>query len=204
MWIYLLQGIMFGFAAAVTPGPLAIFVITQAAAVGWKRAMPAAFSPLISDGPIAIFVLAVLNQMPPAMIFYLRLLGGAFLLYLAYGALKAFRSFVQEKSMELGSGSGSALKAAIINWLNPNPYIAWSVILGPIFISGWRASPSNGIALLAGFYIVMIASMMAMILLFASAQKLGRRSHKALIAISSVALAGFGVYQIWMGISPFI
>ncbi len=201
MWIYLLQGIALGLAAAVTPGPLAIFIISQAAARGWRRAIPAAFSPLISDGPIAVLVLAILSQTPPRMIVYLRLLGGAFILYLACGAWKALRTFDSASSAAAAPKQSNALKAAVINWLNPNPYIGWSILLGPILINGWRISPSNGIAFLAGFYVAMIASMIGMIFLFAAANRMGRRVQKALIALSSVALACFGIYQLWMGFS---
>jgi threonine/homoserine/homoserine lactone efflux protein len=192
---------MLGFAAAVTPGPLAMFIISQAVTRGWRRTLPAAFSPLISDGPIAIVVLAVLSRIPPRMIIYMRLLGGAFLLYLAYGAWKDWRNFDVKKPV-VESGQNSALKAALINWLNPNPYIGWSVILGPILLSGWRASPANGIAMLAGFYIGMIASMIGMIFMFAAAKKFGRKVQKYLIAISSFGLACFGLYQITKGIRP--
>jgi threonine/homoserine/homoserine lactone efflux protein len=195
MFIYFLQGAMLGFAAAVTPGPLAMYVISQAVIRGRRRALPAAFSPLISDGPIALAVLAVLSRTPPGMIIYLRLLGGAFLFYLAYGAWKSWRSF-SEKPLILESGQSSALKAALINWLNPNPYIAWSVVLGPILLGGWHISPANGIALLAGFYLVMIASMVGMVFIFAAAKQFGAGVQKILIAISSFALAGFAIYQI--------
>jgi len=124
------------------------------------------------------------------------LLGGAFLLYLAYGAWKDWRNFDAEKPVAVESGQSSALKAALINWLNPNPYIGWSIILGPIFLSGWRASPANGIAMLAGFYTAMIASMIGMIFMFAAAKRFGSRVQKILIAVSSFALACFGLYQI--------
>jgi threonine/homoserine/homoserine lactone efflux protein len=195
MFVYFIQGAMLGFAAAVTPGPLAMYVLSQAVTQGRRRALPAAFSPLISDGPIALVVLAVLSRIPPGMIIYLRLLGGVFLLYLAYGAWKNWRRFT-EKPLLLDSGQSSALKAAVINWLNPNPYIAWSVVLGPILLSGWHISPINGIALLAGFYPAMIASMIGMVLIFAAATRFGSRVQRVLIAISSFALACFGIYQI--------
>jgi threonine/homoserine/homoserine lactone efflux protein len=201
MWIYLIQGVTFGLAAAVTPGPLAMFIIYQAVASGRRRAIPAAFSPLISDGPIAILVLAILSRMPPRMIVYLRLLGGAFILYLAYSAWRSWRNFDSEKPAPTKPGQSNALKAAVINWLNPNPYISWSLIMGPILINGWRTSPTNGIAFLAGFYVVMIACMIGMILFFAAANKMGLRVQKVLIALSSFALACFGLYQLWMGVS---
>jgi threonine/homoserine/homoserine lactone efflux protein len=201
MWIYLIQGITLGLAAAVTPGPLAMFILSQAVAGGWRRAMPAAFSPLISDGPIAILALAVLSRTPPRAMVCLRLLGGAFILYLAYGAWKAWRNFDMDTPAPAKPGQSNALKAAVINWLNPNPYISWSILLGPILINGWRTSPANGIAFLAGFYVVMIASMIGMILLFATTKRMGRRIQKGLIALTSVAMACFGIYQLWIGFS---
>jgi threonine/homoserine/homoserine lactone efflux protein len=199
MVIYFIQGAMLGFAAAVTPGPLAMYVISQAVTRG-RRALPAAFSPLISDGPIAVVVLAILSRIPPRMILYLRFLGGAFLLYLAYGAWRSWRSFDSKKPLILEPGQNSALKAALINWLNPNPYISWSIILGPILLSGWHISPANGIAILAGFYSVMIGSMIGMIFIFAAAAKFGSRVQKILTAVSSFALACFGIYQIATGV----
>jgi threonine/homoserine/homoserine lactone efflux protein len=201
MWIYLLQGCTFGLAAAVTPGPLALFIISEAISNGWRRAMPAAFSPLISDGPIAILVLAVLSRMPTRMILCMRLSGGAFILYLAYGAWKTWRTLDLENTSKTMQGPSNVLKAAVINWLNPNPYIGWSVVMGPIFLSGLRTSTANGIAFLAGFYVLMIATMIGMTLLFSAAQKMGRRVQKIMIALSSIALACFGIYQVWIGIS---
>jgi threonine/homoserine/homoserine lactone efflux protein len=198
MLIFLLQGAAYGFAAAVTPGPLTMFIISEAIRSGWRRTIPAAFAPLISDGPISILVLTILNQTPPRAFAYLRLLGGIFLLYLAYRSWKAWKDFDSRKADAIEPGRRSPLKAAVINWLNPNPYIGWSFVLGPILINGWRASPANGIALLAGFYAVIISSMAAMILLFATARRLGNRVQKAMIAISSVALACFGIYQLWL------
>ncbi len=201
MFSYLIQGVTYGFAAAVTPGPLSMYLISQTLRLGWRRALPVAFSPLVSDGPIAFLIVAALSRVPAGMVIYLRVLGGIFILYLAFGTWKAYRHFNSSKSIEMGSGSSSLLKAATINWLNPNPYIGWSLILGPILLSGWRETPSNGIALLAGFYLTIIAAMIGMILLFAAAGTLGLKTRRTLIALSSVALACFGLYQLWTGCS---
>ena len=56
--------------------------------------------------------------------------------------------------------------------------------------------------MLAGFYTVMISSMIGMIFLFAAAKKLGSKVQKILIGVSSLALAFFGLYQILVGIGP--
>ena len=54
MWFYIAQGLVYGFAAAAQPGPLQTYIISQAVARGWKRALPTALAPLISDGPIIL------------------------------------------------------------------------------------------------------------------------------------------------------
>ena len=35
---------------------------SQAVSRGWRKALPVAFSPLVTDGPVAILVLALLSQ----------------------------------------------------------------------------------------------------------------------------------------------
>jgi hypothetical protein len=70
-----------------------------------------------------------------------------------------------------------------------------------MFLKGWSESPSQGIALLVGFYATMVFSMAGIIILFAFARNLGARINRSLIGLTAIALAGFGVYQIWLGIA---
>jgi threonine/homoserine/homoserine lactone efflux protein len=204
MWAYLLTGITYGFAAAVSPGPLSMFLMSQAVTRGWRKTLPAAFSPLLTDGPVAILVVTVLSRIPPALILYLRVLGGALILYLAFEAWKTWRDFQSEDTAATQTAGNSLLKAVLINWLNPNLYISWSVIMGPIVLSGWRRSPSGGAAVVLGFYITIVAVMIGMIFLFAAAKNLGPKVRKSLIGLSSVALACLGIYQLWLGSSTLL
>lgn len=64
MLIYLFQGIGLGLAAAVQPGPLQTFLISQSLTRGWKRTLISAFAPLLSDGPIIFVSLLVLSHVP--------------------------------------------------------------------------------------------------------------------------------------------
>jgi len=201
MLAYLMPGMAYGFAAAVTPGPLSMYLLSQAVIVGWRRTLPAAFSPLISDGPVAVLVLTVLCRVPDGLVHYLRLFGGMFILYLALGAWKSWRAADAGNPIHFESSPNSFLKAAIVNWLNPNPYLGWSTFLGPMVLSGWRKSPANGTVLVFGFYTTMIAAMMGMILLFAAARSLGPQVRRSLIGLSSIALACLGFYQLWLGMS---
>jgi len=75
MLAYLIPGITYGFAAAVTPGPLTTYLISQALNNGWRRTLLGAFAPLVSDGPIALLVLLALSQVSTSFIQFLRLQG---------------------------------------------------------------------------------------------------------------------------------
>ena len=189
MLAYLISGVTYGFAAAVSPGPLSMYLMSQAVSRGWRKALPVAFSPLITDGPVAILVLALLSQVPTSLVSYLRVLGGALILYLAYEAWKSWRGFNTEDSVAAATAPNSLLKAVLINWLNPNLYIGWSVILGPIVLSGWHKAPANGIAVVVGFYATIVVVMTGMVLLFSAAKTLGPQVRKNLIGLSSIALA---------------
>ena len=199
MLIELLSGISYGFAAAVSPGPLSLFLMAQAIRNGWKKTWPAAFSPLVTDAPAAALILAVLSQAPRPMIQCLRIAGGLYILRLAYEAWKASRNFHRNNVAPIESGRSSFIKAAIINWLNPNLYISWSVVLGPMILSEWHKAPSGGIAVLAGFYITIVATMIAMVFAFSTAKALSPTAQKALIGLSALLLAALGIYQIWQG-----
>lgn len=200
MSVYLITGLTFGFAAAVTPGPLFTYLISQTLNNGWRRTLPAVFFPLITDGPIAVLILLILSHVPVSLIGYLQLAGGIFILYLAYGAFKAWRVYDIKKTVSVQSIRQSVLKAAILNWLNPSPYLGWSLVIGPLLLKGWREAPTNGIILLVSFYGIMIAGMTAIIMLSHAARNLGPKVNRVMIGLSAVALACFGLYQWWSGI----
>jgi threonine/homoserine/homoserine lactone efflux protein len=200
MWLYLLQGIGYGLAAASQPGPFQTYIISQTLTRGWRRTLPAALAPLVSDGPIILVCLLVLSQVPVWLQRFLYIAGGLFILYLAYGTFKSWKNFDLQTSQPESAENQSVLKAALMNALSPNPYIYWTLVTGPILLKGWRETPINGIGFLAGFYVTMIGSLAAIILVFGVASKLGPKVNKVLLAISAIALFCFGLYQLWLGI----
>jgi threonine/homoserine/homoserine lactone efflux protein len=197
MIAYLFLGATFAFAAVVQPGPLQAYLISQTAAHGWRRTLPAAFSPLLSDGPIVALSVLVLSRLPAWLTAWLRAAGGLFVLYLAYGALMAWRAWDARAEARAPSAGRSLLSAATVNLLNPNPWMSWSLVLGPLLLRGWREAPSRGVALLAGFYGVMVLGLAGTIGIFGAAGKLGAGMGRTLVGISAAALAGFGGYLMW-------
>ena len=201
MWLYILHGIGYGFAAAAQPGPFQTYLISQTLIKGWKRSLPAALAPLISDGPIIALSLFVLSQLPAGLQRFLYAAGGLFVLYLAYGAYMTWKNFDPNLPSIETKTQQSILKAALINTLNPNPYIFWSLVTGPILLTGWRETPVLGLAFLAGFYVTMILGLSAIIIVFGSARQLGPKINRTLLGLSAIALFCFGLVQLWLGLT---
>ena len=200
MFTYMIWGVAYGFAAAMQPGPFQTYLITQTLRNGWRQTLPAVFAPLLSDGPIIALVLLMLSQIPAWWLQTLRFAGGAFVLYLAIGVLRAWRHVDASRSMN-APAQQSVLRAAFVNVLNPGPYLYWSLVMGPLLLSGWQEAPAYGISLLVGFYVTMLVSLAGILLLCAGAGKLGTEITRGMLGLSGVALMGFGLYQIWSGLA---
>ncbi len=200
MWAYLLQGFIYGFAAAVQPGPFQTYVISQTLRNGWRQTLPAALAPLISDGPILILTQVALSRVPSWFERFLYLAGGLFILYLACSAFVAWRNFDEARVVTHSAGKQSAVRAAMMNALSPGPYLYWSLVTGPILLTGWRQAPVNGVGFLVSFYAAMVLSLGAIIVAFGTARQFGPKLNRALVGLSALALAGFGIYQLWLGL----
>jgi threonine/homoserine/homoserine lactone efflux protein len=200
MWIYLIQGIGYGLAAAIQPGPFQTYLISQTLTNGWRRTLPAALAPLISDGPIIILTLVVLSHVPVWFQRFLYIAGGLFIFYLAYKAFVAWRKFDEAGIVMHSASRQSAIRAAMINALNPAPYIYWGLVTGPILLAGWRQAPLNGVGFLVSFYATIVLSLSGIIVVFGTARQLGPKVNRVLLGVSAVALAGFGLYQLWLGL----
>lgn len=204
MLSYLLQGLVLGGTAAAQPGPFQAFLLSLVARSGWRRALPAAFAPLISDGPIIALVLLILTRLDTRLLSLLKIAGGLFLLYLAWGAWRAFRAAsVAAPTVDVKQqphASGAILRAAIMNLLSPSPYLFWATIAGPILIAGWRTAPSWGLAFLLGFYAALIGGIALFILVAGLVGGIDPRINRALGAVSAAALFGLGLYQLVAGL----
>ena len=204
MLSYLIFGITYAFAAAVQPGPLQTYIISQTLKKGWRSTLPAAFAPVISDIPIFILILFLLSTMPDSFISILRIGGGLFLLYLGFRAFKSWQEFDADQTILNESGQRTLFNAVFVNLLNPAPYLGWGLIMGPLFIEGWKVKPINGIAMITGFYVTMILTLAGIIVLFGFARKMGPKVSKILLGLSSIVLFAFGIYQLWLGINYYV
>ncbi len=190
----------YAFASAVQPGPFFAYLVSESLTHGWRRTLPAAFAPLLSDGPIIVAVLFVLTRLPPAMLTYLRLAGGLFLLVLAYGAFRSWRTLRPDAPPPAPASHRTVVRGALVNLLNPGPWLAWSLVMGPLLLNAWRESPVNGIGMLVGFYGVLVLTLAGIIIVFGVARRLGPRLTRALVGLSALALLVFALYQLTLAV----
>jgi len=204
---YLLRGLILGGTAAAQPGPFQAFLLSLVARDGWRRALPAVLAPLVSDPPIVALVLVVLTRLPERWLAVLQVAGGVFLLYLGWGAWRAFRAWTAGDTASAparGSNLAAILKAAVMNALSPGPYLFWATISGPILVAGWRERPVLGLAFLLGFYAALIGGMVLFVLVVGLTGRIGPRLNRALAAFAVVALFGFGLYQFVTGVRALV
>jgi threonine/homoserine/homoserine lactone efflux protein len=148
-------------------------------------------------------VLLILTNVPHEVLQILQIVGGLFLLYLAFNAYKSWQTFTPNNKEDIAP-QFTVFKAVLVNLLNPNPYLAWSLVLGPLLIKSWNETPVNGIVLLISFYGSMVIYSIGLTGLFAAARNFGPRIIRISIGISVIAFAVFGVYQLWSGIVEFV
>jgi threonine/homoserine/homoserine lactone efflux protein len=192
MLTFLLQGLALGFAAGAQPGPFQTYLISQTLSQGWRRTWIAAFAPLVSDGPIVALVLLVLSQVPDWFQRVLQIVGGVFVLYLAWGAYRAWQAFAPDSESSPQTGPRSLLRAAMMNALSPGPYLFWSLAIGPLIVTNWREDPTNALAIVLAFYFAMIGLNFVVVLLFGQAARFGNQVRRAMLGLSVLALTGFG------------
>src|SRR5512140_1584504 len=84
-----LRGLALGFGAAAQPGPFQAYLLAQSVRNGAGRTLALTLVPLVSDPPVIAVVLAVLTQLPPALLRGMQIGGGLLVLWLGVGALRA-------------------------------------------------------------------------------------------------------------------
>ena len=186
----------FAFAAAIQPGPLQAFLFNNVAQKGWKRTLPAACSPLLSDGPIALLVLLVLNRISAAMYGVLQLAGGCLLLYFAWASYRQWKYYSDTHLENHAVTPRTLVQAATVNILNPNPYLGWSLVLGPAFLARWLQHPIYAIVLIIAFYTTMVVVLAGTIFLFGTTRYLSPHGRRILVLLSAEILAAIGFFQL--------
>lgn len=201
---FIIRGASLGFSAGVLPGPFQAYLINAALTLGWRKSIIIIVTPLIIDIPIATLVLVILGQLPAGFIQALRIAGGLFLLWLAYGTWKQYRAGITLGESDASADSASQralLRGVMMGFISPGPYIFWSTVNGPLLIEGLQQSLWHGVAVLVGFYGVFLSILAATVFIFDRLRRLDERVTRGILLLTIVILVGFGLSLIVQGIT---
>lgn len=155
----LIAGLLLGLSAGFSPGPLLALVIAQTLQHGMREGIRVAFAPFLTDVPIVLLVVLVLTQLAnfKPILGIIALLGSAFVLYLASESFRA-QPIAATASTVAPQSLG---KGALVNLFSPHPYLFWFTVGAPTLFKAWSEAPFAAVAFVAGFYVCLIGSKIA-------------------------------------------
>jgi threonine/homoserine/homoserine lactone efflux protein len=195
----LIAGISLGFSAGFSPGPLMVLIISQTLKHGYREGVKVACAPIITDIPIIIVTLLLLSYLSQNsnILGLISIIGGFYLVYLAYGS---FKTKPIEENFEIDEPK-SFLKGATVNFLSPNPYIFWITVGGPITIAAYQIDPYSPLWFFFGFYTLLLGSKILLAVLVGKSRNfLTGKSYIYIMRFMGLLLMIFAVYLWWNGI----
>jgi threonine/homoserine/homoserine lactone efflux protein len=188
------QSFVLGLGIAMPVGPIGVLVIRRSLAEGRNHGIASGLGAATADGMyglIATLGLSLIASLLEGIQFYTRLIGGIFLLYLAW---QIYHSKPSEKAANTKSTSsliGAYISTLFLTFSNPATILFFFGVVSSLKIAG------HGWAVVLGFS---LGSAMWWIALSTAASSLGSRMNtKALRVvniISSIVIAGFAVFAL--------
>ena len=193
MLSFALAGAILGLTAGLSPGPLLTLVVLQTLRHGPREGMLVSAAPLLTDIPIVLAVLLVLREIGPSGVFLgiLSVGGGCYVLRLAW---ETWRS----GPVPAGEGAGEARslrKGALINFLNPHPWLFWITVGGPLVFRAGQAGSLEPWLFIGFFYFCLVGSKVAVALTVGRFRTFFTgRAYRGLMVVLAAVLAGFSVF----------
>ena len=200
MWIALLHGVSFAVLPLSSLSPFKIYVLSQALRQGWRRSLPLSLAPLIADIPVILLIWLVLSQLPAWTLNVLRVLGGLFYAYLAYRLVRRTQEPDPEEVLQ-DVPRRTFREAIVAVWLSPPVYINWSSIGVPALLGYGAQSTWYAVGFLVGFYVLWVGGLALQIFLVGQAGRYSTKANAVVLVAAALFLAGFGAYQIWIGLT---
>lgn len=196
MFSIIFVGSMFGLWAGLSPGPLLTLVITQTLQHNTREGMLVAAAPLMTDIPIiliSLFILNGLSTIEPALGF-ISAAGGIYVLYLAFetigtGPVRVGTILAQPRSLR---------KGAIVNALNPHPYLFWTTVGVPFIMKARQSDSVSPWLFIFFFYGFLIGSKVLTALIVGRFRTfLEGKIYLYLMRVLGVTLFGFAIFLFW-------
>lgn len=199
-----LSGASLGFASGISPGPLTTLVVTRTLERGFGAGLRVAIAPLLTDALIIMISVLLFRVLPPLLETGLTFFGALFLLYLGIETLRGARGATLAALTAVPQrGSEDLWRGVLVNTLSPHPWLFWISVGGPTLTSIWALGPLQALAFLAGFYIMLVGSKVALAYAVAHGRHyLTDRWYQRILVGSGLLLCGFGLLLLWRIVQP--
>lgn len=190
----LVTGLTLGLGSGAAPGPLTGMAVTTTMRSGRSAGIRIAFAPLISDTLIIILVLTVVSNIPERGIQILGLAGAAVVAFFGCETLWTAR-----KAEPPQSGEDKAphwldrfpilFQGAVVNVLNPAPWIFWITAGSSLLIGYWQSNPLSAVTFLLVFYTTLVGMKLMIVFgLAATRHRMNRSIYRGILYASGALL----------------
>ena len=195
----LIFGISIGFVSGISPGPLMTLVLTSTLERGFRAGLLTAIAPLLTDAPIIVLSFLVLRQVPPGFLALITVAGGLFIVWIGVQTIRSARQ-LQESDVQSGGGR-DLLRGALVNLLNPHPWLFWMTVGAPFLIQSWNEAAWHAVAFLVALYSLLVGTKIAVAWATARGRRfLNSRWYRRLLVACGVLMVGLGCALIWQGL----
>ena len=184
-------GVALGLFEGIRPGPLLTMVIRETLTGGWSAGARAASAPIFTDGPLIIVSIFLSGWVAErsSILFLISLLGAGFLVWFG---IDCFRIEAPDPDTAQEAVTGSFRRGVITNLLNPNVYVFWFLIGGPLMASAADEEPLAPVAYALSFLVTIIIVKMAIALIFDRTRgSMSPRAYKIALGICGLGMIGF-------------
>lgn len=201
---FLWMGLVLGTQAGLAPGPVSTLIVTESLCHGRRAGMKIAFVPFLTDVPVICVIIPLLYYLTfdaTVLIGAISMVGALILCYLGYESLTVTRN-----RFERGNAPRVSLpKAIAANFFNPNLYIYWIAICGPLCVRALRNDGLPSMFLfLTAFYGSLTLSKLGVALAIGSARQwLNLNVIVWLNRLLGVAMFLFAAMFFWQGFQLF-
>lgn len=147
-------GLALGIIEGIKPGPLLTMVIRESLSKGLRAGMWTAAAPIFTDGPLIIISLFFAGWLATEPSILLAISGiGA--LFLAIMGLECFTLELPNPDVK-EDATGSFQRGILTNLLNPNVYVFWFLIGGPLMATAAEQEPIAPVIYAIAFLVTII------------------------------------------------
>lgn len=205
MIYYLLNGAGLGLTAGLSPGPLMTLLLAESLRGGWPAGFRVSIAPLVTDSVLVGLALLVAAPLPPWGIAVISVVGGAILMWMGWSTIRSRPAEPMaggEPSPSEASATGNPLgKAIATNILNPQAFLFWLTVGGPVLRGSFEQSGVTGPLIFMGaFFAVMISINFVLAFSISRGRHLLKGAgYQWTLRGAGLILVGLGVSRVWAG-----